>query len=275
MAATAKTLVEFSHRVSSGLALISVVVMLVWARRLFRRLHPSRTFASLAMVFMIMEALLGAGLVLFEYVAENESMGRALWMSAHLINTFLLVAMITLTANTADGGERRLRPWTPIHWLMLLSILGTLLLGVSGAITALGATLFPVTSLAEGLKQDLSPTAHILIRLRFFHPLLAGFAAIGLMAAAWATHAARQDALTKRLAVLLSGLLAVQLLAGAVNVLLHAPVWLQLLHLLLSDLIWIVLVLIAGEVLLQDAPEQESQRSRLSRVAGISPFPRV
>jgi heme A synthase len=162
-----------------------------------------------------------------------------------------------------------------MHWLVLLSILGTLILGVSGAITALGATLFPVTSLAEGLKQDLSPTAHVLIRLRFFHPLLAGFVAVGLIAVGWAVHAARQSAGTKRFAMLLTGLLAAQLLAGAVNVLLHAPVWLQLVHLLLSDLIWIVLVLIAGEVLLQGASQPEAQSSRLSRVAGISPFSRV
>ncbi len=255
LAPTAKTLIELSHRLSSGLALISAVVLLVWAFRYFARKHPGRMYASWAMFFMITEALIGAGIVLFEYVAENKSMGRALWMSAHLVNTFLLVAMLTLTAWSASTGERaRVRGQGTINWFLAASIIGMLILGVSGAVTALGGTLFPVTSLAEGLKQDLSPTAHILIRLRFFHPFIAIGVGALLILTAMAARAWRPGGWTRRFSTALIALVLIQLLAGLVNLLLHAPIWQQLVHLLLSDLVWIALVLLAHTATAQTVP---------------------
>lgn len=254
---TIKTLVEFSHRLSSGLALLLTVALLIWAFRNFARKHPVRTYAALSMFFMLMEAAVGAALVLFEYVAENKSIGRALWMSGHLINTFLLVAMLTLTAWAASTDERaRLRDQGGINWLFAVAILGTLILGVSGAVTALGGTLFPVTSLAEGLRQDLSPTAHVLIRLRFFHPFIAIAVGALLVLTAVLVRAWRGSATTNKLSLALITLVAIQLLAGLVNLLLHAPIWLQIVHLLLSDLIWIALVLLSFTALTQPARER-------------------
>lgn len=254
---TIKTLVEFSHRLSSGLALLLTVGLLVWAFRAFAKKHPARMYAALSMFFMLMEAAVGAALVLFEYVAENKSIGRALWMSGHLINTFLLVAMLTLTAWTASTEERAtLRGQGGINWLFAAAILGTLILGVSGAVTALGGTLFPVTSLAEGLKQDLSPTAHVLIRLRFFHPFIAIAVSALLVLTAALARVWRSSATVNRLSSALIAMIAVQLLAGLVNLLLHAPIWLQIIHLLLSDLIWIALVLLSFTALTQPARER-------------------
>jgi heme A synthase len=256
LAPTAKTLIEFSHRLSSGLALIAMIVLLVWAFRQFARKHPVRLRASLAMFFMLTEAAIGAGLVLFEYVAENKSMARALWMSAHLVNTFLLVAMLTLTAWASSVEERpQLRGQGAINWLLAASALATLILGVSGAVTALGGTLFPVTSLAEGLRQDLSPTAHVLIRLRFFHPFIAVGVSALLIATARLARSWRQSRWTNRFSTALISLVLTQLLAGLVNLLLHAPIWLQLVHLLLSDLLWIAFVLLAFSALSQPARE--------------------
>src|SRR5262245_31708031 len=169
-----KTIIEFSHRLPSGLALLLVAGALIWAFRAYAPKHPLRRYAAAAMFFMLMEAAIGAGLVLFEMVAENKSIARALWMSAHLVNTFLLVGTLTIMAWTATtGGRLNVRGQGPINWVFAAAIVATLILGVSGAVSALGATLFPVTSLAEGLKQDLSPTAHILERLRILHPLIA------------------------------------------------------------------------------------------------------
>lgn len=201
------------------------------------------------MFFMLTEALVGAGLVLFEYVAENKSIARAFWMSGHLINTFLLVGVLTLTAWAATtNGRVRLRgPGADVWWL-LTAIIATLVLGVSGAVTALGGTLFPVTSLAEGLRQDLSPTAHVLIRLRFFHPFIALFVSALLLIVSWLVRH-RPGAWTGKLAHSLIGLVIVQLGVGLVNLLLHAPIALQIVHLLLSDLIWIALVLLSFSVL--------------------------
>lgn len=253
---TVKTIIEFSHRLSSGLALLLVAGALIWAFRAYPRKHPLRHYTAAAMFFMLMEAAIGAGLVLFEMVAENQSIARALWMSAHLVNTFLLVGMLALMAWTATTGERlNLRKQGSINWVFAAAIVATLILGVSGAVSALGATLFPVTSLTEGLKQDLSPTAHILIRLRFFHPLIAiGVSGLLIVTALFA-RAHRPYPSVKRWAAALIALVFVQLGAGAVNLLLHAPIWLQLVHLLLSDLVWIALVLLGCGPIQQPARE--------------------
>ena len=253
---TIKTIIEFSHRLSSGLALILVVCALIWAYRVYAPKHQLRRLTAATMVFMLMEAAIGAGLVLFEMVAENKSIARALWMSAHLVNTFLLVGTLTLTAWTATTGERlKIRRQGSINWVFVAAIVTTLILGVSGAVTALGATLFPVNSLAEGLKQDLSPTAHILIRLRFFHPFIAiGVSGLLILTASLA-RVRRAGEGVRRWSTALIALVIVQLGAGALNLLLHAPVWMQLAHLLLSDLVWISLVTLGCVALAQPAPE--------------------
>ena len=258
---TVKTVVEFSHRLSSGLALLLVAGALVWAFLAWAFLayspkHRSIRYAASAMFFMLMEAAIGAGLVLFEMVAENKSIARALWMSAHLVNTFLLVGTLTLMAWAATtGGRLNVRGKGWINWVFATAILATLILGVSGAVSALGATLFPVTSLAEGLKQDLSPTAHVLIRLRFFHPLIAIGVSGLLILTAYSARSRQPGNDVKRWSTALIALVFVQLGAGAVNLLLHAPIWLQLLHLLLSDLVWIALVLLGCAALQPPARE--------------------
>jgi heme A synthase len=253
---TVKTIVEFSHRLSSGLALLLVAGALVWAFRASSQKRPPIRYAASAMFFMLMEAAIGAGLVLFEMVAENKSIARALWMSAHLVNTFLLVGTLTLMAWAATtGGRLNVRGKGSINWVFAAAILATLILGVSGAVSALGATLFPVTSLAEGLKQDLSPTAHVLIRLRFFHPLIAIVVSGLLILTAYSARSRQPGNDVKRWSTALIALVFVQLGAGAVNLLLHAPIWLQLLHLLLSDLVWIALVLLGCAALQSPARE--------------------
>jgi heme A synthase len=253
---TVKTIVEFSHRLSSGLALLLVAGALLWAFRVYAPKHRLRHYTAAAMFFMLMEAAIGAGLVLFEMVAENKSIARALWMSAHLVNTFLLVGTLALMAWSATtGGRLNVRGRGSINWVFTATIVATLILGVSGAVSALGATLFPVTSLAEGLKQDLSPTAHILERLRIFHPLIAIVAGGLMILTAFFARSRRPDNDVKRWSSALTALVLVQLGAGAVNMLLHAPIWLQLVHLLLSDLVWIALVLLGCATLQQPAHE--------------------
>jgi heme A synthase len=255
---TLQTLIEFSHRLTSGLALLLVVGLVVWAFRAYERAHPVRRWAVLSAIFILTEALIGAGLVLFEYVAENKSIARAFWMSGHLINTFLLLAAFTLTAWSAmDDTRVRARGQGVINWVLAAAIIGTLILGVSGAVTALGATLFPVSSLAEGLRQDLSSTSHILIRLRFYHPLIAVLVGAWLFFAANFARAHRSNIWTKRFAGALMVLVAIQLVAGVTNLLLHAPIWLQIVHLLLSDFVWIVLILLAATTFAQQ-PHKEA-----------------
>jgi heme A synthase len=171
-------------------------------------------------------------------------------MAIHLVNTFLLLACLTLTAWWASGGEPiRLKGQTALGSLLGLGLLGMLVLGASGAVTALGDTLFPADSLAGGLRQDFSPTAHLLVRLRLLHPIIAVSVASYLILVAIWLYSSQQITAIKTLAQVLILLLVVQLGAGVLNVALLAPVWMQLVHLLLSDLIWITLVLLTTSAL--------------------------
>jgi heme A synthase len=244
------TIIEFSHRATSGIALLLVVALVVWAFRGRPRGHAARQAAVWSLIFMLSEAAVGAGLVLFELVADNQSMARALFVATHLINTFLLLAALTLTARFASGGVPfRLRSQGTLGGGILLGFLALLLSGVSGAVAALGDTLFPATSLAQALEQDLSPTAHLLIRLRIFHPAFAIAAGAIVLYLSLKLLKTRPGPETSRYALWTSGLVFIQVLAGAVNVLLLAPVWLQLVHLLLADLLWIAFLLLGASAL--------------------------
>jgi heme A synthase len=249
-----KTLIEFSHRLTSGMALILVVILLIWAFRAFARHHQARIGATLSLVFILTEALIGAGLVLLDYVAENKSMWRAVWISGHLVNTFLLITVLTFTAWAATTNLRiQIRGQGIL--IFALALVSTLILGVSGAISALGATLFPVNSIAEGLQQDFSPVSHQLMRLRLIHPVIAIIVSGLLIYTARTVRSWQPAEATRRIANWLVTLIAIQLAAGALNLLLHAPIWLQLVHLLLSDLIWIALVLLTFAFLAEPARE--------------------
>lgn len=250
-AAAVATLIEFSHRVTSGLALVSVIALLVWTRRVAPPGHPTRGAAAASVGFMISEALLGAGLVLFQLVAGNTSLLRAGMAAAHLLNTFALIASLALMAWWASGGA-------PVDWrahramATRVAINAVLIMGVSasGAVTALGDTLFPSSSIGEGLEADLSSASHILVRLRTIHPVLAIASAFALMGAAWRmAQTGSSDA--ARMGKMLIAVIAIQLVAGACNVFLLAPVWLQMVHLLLADTVWILFVLLSAAVMVR------------------------
>ncbi len=249
-----ETLIEYSHRLTSGLALILVVVLLIWAWRRYPTGHRVRFGAVLAVAFMVIEALIGAGLVVFGLVGDNESMARAVVMSAHLVNTLILVAAITVTAWWSSGGPPiRLRGQGSVLWLLAGGALGMSLLAVSGAIAALGDTLFP--SMGVGVTPEgLSPTGETLLYLRNYHPFIAIAFGGFVFYLASRLPRLRPHPAVSRLSMVLASLYLVQLIAGVVNIALLAPVWMQLLHLLLANAIWIVLVLAGAAALSLDPP---------------------
>lgn len=242
-----ETLIEFTHRLMSGTAFLLVVGLFVWAWRAYPKGHSVRLGAALSMVFMVSEALVGAGLVLFELVAENDSIARALAISVHLVNTFLLLAALSLTAWWASGARSVRLKWDVYTWLFTAALLGMLVLGTSGAVTALGDTLFPSGSLGQALQEDFSPTAHILIRLRVLHPTLALVVSVCLILLSNWISRQRHASTIRGLGKALILLVVVQMAAGVINVFLLAPIWMQLVHLMLADAIWITLVLLAAE----------------------------
>jgi heme a synthase len=252
---TTATIIEFSHRLTSGLALLTVIALVIWVWRACPPGHLARRSAAWSLFFILGEAAIGAGLVLFELVADNATMARALFMGAHLVNTFVLLAFLTLTAEWLSNGGASLPVWgraLALHRSAALSLsAGAALLlatGTSGAVAALGDTLYPAASLGDAMRADLSITSHVLIRLRVLHPAIAVATALLVMFGAPRLAAGASDRARRR-AWSLAVALAIQLAAGFLNVVLLAPVWMQLVHLLLADVVWILFVLLGAEIL--------------------------
>ncbi|MCX6549861.1 MAG: COX15/CtaA family protein [Acidobacteria bacterium] len=253
-APSAEMLVEFSHRVSSGLALVAVIVLVVWVWRQVAAGHPARRGAAASLVFIITEALLGAGLVLFRLVAHDESLARAMVMPLHLANTLILLLCLTLTAHWLSGGAPlRLKGRARVFGILVALLVLFIGVGKSGAVAALGDTLYPSRSLLDGIQADVSSTASLLLRLRILHPALGVVLAAALVFGLAAIPIAADDRRGRMARRAVGVLAAAQVVLGVMNVWLLAPVWMQLLHLLVADLLWIALVLTASGALAEPA----------------------
>jgi heme A synthase len=224
--------IEYVHRITSGLSLILVVLLYRRSRKLFAKEHLARKAAFISVILIGIEALIGAGLVLLKLVAYDESVYRAISISVHLINTLALVATLTAVVTWCsqvrpklDLGRHRLRQWGQFL------ALGFGAVGVSGAITALGDTLFP--------GQLTTPESHLFLRLRIYHPIAA--IVVGSGTIAWVLSHLEQVASpqVRRTGISVIAWVIVNWLVGAINVWLHAPVSIQMIHLLLGNLIWI------------------------------------
>jgi cytochrome c oxidase assembly protein subunit 15 len=237
------TIIEFTHRCMTGGSTFLVIGLLIWTFRGTFKGQAARTLAALSMVLLLNEAFLGALLVKLGYVTGNQSMGRVVVLSIHLSNTLLLLAALTLTARLLGTGQR----WAELSvsgakkLLALLGLGATLIVGVSGSLAALGDTLFPASSLRAAFAQDFAPDSPWLLRLRGVHPVSAVIAAAFVL---WLTAQARRAGEGRIAAVVLS-LLCFQFALGFADVLLLAPVWMQILHLLGADLYWVALVVLA------------------------------
>ena len=256
----ADTMIEFTHRLTSGISFFSVVGLLVWTLRATSRGHLARVTALLAVLFTVVEALLGALLVKLELTAQSQSPLRAPYLALHLANTLLLLAALTLTAHllgrTRGYMRNEIRLVAPAG--AIAGILLVLVVGVTGSLAALGDTLFPASSLGTALRQDFSPGTGWLVRWRWTHPTVAFLASVFLI---WilvraARHTARWD--NRRLSALVLVLLAAQYVLGVMDVTLLAPVWLQLVHLLGADVLWAALVVLTARLTLEPVEQAAS-----------------
>lgn len=244
-APSAQTLIEYTHRLTSGLAFLSVLVMAWLSRRTLQPRAPARRWAAWALGFMVLEALAGAALVKLELVAHNASANRAVAMSVHLVLTFGLLAVMVLTAWHAWFPARASEPRRPATVGTSLALGLVVLVGVSGAVAALGDTLVQ--------HAVSSPLVELLVRLRVIHPLLAiggTLAVVAVVVDAWSRAASR------RWAALVGALLAAQVGGGLLNVWLAAPVWMQLIHLFFADALWMALVVVSRELAASPTPRR-------------------
>ncbi len=245
---TLANVIEFAHRASVGVGVVLLLALAVWTWRGTSRRHFARVFAGISLFLTFNEGLLGALLVVLHHTGTDQSPMRAFWLSLHLANTLLLLAALALTAHFIGRQEARMRGTVQLFrpGFTLAGLFATLCVGVSGSLAALGDTLYPARSLAEAFAQDFSPHASWLLRVRWMHPTLSVVAAVWvgfLLLRSWRE--------SPRLARAAAGLLALQFVLGAADVLLLAPTWLQVLHLLGADLLWTVLVTLAARVTLR------------------------
>jgi len=254
--AKAQTIIEFIHRLTSGIALVMVGVLLVWCWRVTTKRDWVRYSTTLSAVFLANEALLGAALVLLGHVAQDKSSGRILLLCLHFGNTLLLLAMLALTARWLGSTTRnfKLIPNSRQVIAMGAGLFATMLIGITGAVAALGDTLFPANSLRESFAQDFTSGAPPLLHFRVVHPIVAVTASAYVLWVIFKT--AFRHPRPQRTAIALVALFCVQIAMGIINVLLLAPVWLQILHLCVADLLWIVLVIVSADLLLKPADVQ-------------------
>jgi cytochrome c oxidase assembly protein subunit 15 len=247
------TMIEFTHRITSGLSFFSAVALLVWTFAGTVRGHLARAASVAAVAFTLVEAILGAFLVKLGLTAQSQSPLRAPYLALHLTNTLLLLAALTLTAHLLGrkcGYLRgRVRLVAPLGAVAAVAVV--LMVGVTGSLAALGDTLFPASSLGSALQQDFSATSGWLVRWRWAHPTIAFLASIFLI---WLmVRAAQRNAHwdNRSLSALVLLLLAAQYVLGVLDVVLLAPLWLQLAHLLGADVLWAALVVLTARLTLQ------------------------
>jgi heme A synthase len=263
-------LIEFTHRMMTTLDTLATIALAIWAFLAFPKKHAVRRYSVLAFVFLLLEALLGAGLVLFRYVAHDLSVGRAWYLSLHLTNTMLMMSAYTITAWLAARGQTAIK-LSSLPAKLQLAVLTTFAVSITGAIAALGDTLFPSTSLANGVARDFALGSSLLLRLRLLHPAVAVLSAVYLLWIAFhAMQNRNQDDPLRKAGERVAIMLLIQVMAGFANVYLLAPIWMQLLHLLIGNVVWITVVLLVCETLYAAT---QTRSSRPIELQSSKPFP--
>jgi len=250
------TMIEYTHRLTSGMCGIFGIGLWAWAAKRYGWRSRVAMAALGCLFFIIAEGAIGAGLVLQELVADDASEARATVISLHLVNTLALLAMSSLVAWWSR--PRAMGPPGTLRLPLGVVLACLVLVSMSGAITALGDTLFPVVVGPEGglsrVLDDLSSTQHFLVRLRIVHPVIAILVAL----AAWRLALSCTDGALGETRVLARCALvgvSLQVLVGFGNIALEAPGWMQLLHLLIAELIWVCFLLL----FLSARPNRESE----------------
>lgn len=243
-----KTWVEFSHRLTSGLFGILVMYLFWQGRKFFDRQEAIRKAILATLIFTITEALLGAKLVLFGLVGGNDSPFRLLIMGLHQVNSLLLSGSVALVALYASDlphkiknsfvltSRKPLPKWTSSFLVLFIVI------AVTGAFAALSTTLFPATSLFEGITKDFTPDAHYLLRLRISHPILATLMGGGLAIYFWLKSQEEKSEVLRKAGLQVSLIFVGGVVFGYATLFSLAPLWMKIVHLLIAHLIWIILL---------------------------------
>lgn len=241
---TTDTLVEFTHRATSGLALLAVAGLAVWSRRRFPPGHLARYWVALSLAFMVVESLIGAALVIFQWVDMNVSLARALVQPVHLANTYFLMGALACAAWWSGPRRPAAAPGPGRPDRLVAGALGGLIVvSAFGTVASLASTVFPSESFLDGVRSDFAGGAHYLIRLRVWHPVAVVVFAGYLV---WLGRRFRRTGPDGVPAPFLpvAAILATQLVVGLLDAVLLAPISLQMAHLLLAHALWLGLLVL-------------------------------
>lgn len=236
-----KTWVEYGHRLMSGIYGFVVIYFWWMARKIYPIGHFVRKAALATLIFMITEALLGAKLVLFKLVTTNDTPYRAFVMALHQMNSFMLTGAVALAFAGAtlqkdlQAPSKEDRRYRFLPWIIVV-------IGITGAWASLSNSLFPTENLLEGFFADFSTESHFLVRLRGLHPLLALFGGGSLALFFWLKAQTAESLLLERRSYQMSLALMTAIAFGIMTLLLHAPVWMKIVHLALAHTIWVILL---------------------------------
>lgn len=243
-----KTWVEYLHRVTSGIYGIIIFVQFFWGRKLFAKAHPVQFWLWMSLIFTITEALLGAKLVLFELVGDNQSIFRVIAMTLHLVNSMILTAAIASVWYFSEHSFVK----TPMKFklvnisqrvLILSFVVPFLVVGATGAWAALASTLYPSESFIASLMKELAPDSHFLMSLRTFHPVFGTILGAGLILLLIVLKSEKTSAQIEKYQKQLRFLILAQIFVGYLTLFLVSPIKLKFIHLILAHGSWIVLIL--------------------------------
>ena len=232
-------LIEFSHRGVSGILLV-VTLMIFLKTRDLEKNNLKKVISNYLTFFVVLEAVIGAVIVLFEWVGLNSSLPRIVAVPIHLVNTFGLLACFIALYKVVKDDQQSIKGIVDSQFLVVLCLF--LLSGATGSITALADVLFPSESFIQGFVEDFDETSELLTRLRILHPIVASLLSITLF---FESNRLKKTYKLNTKSLKLMVLVAVTL--GVVNVLSNIWLPLSVFHLAIADFLWITYIYVSIE----------------------------
>tara|TARA_B100001079_G_scaffold117446_1_gene100990 strand:- start:2282 stop:3172 length:891 start_codon:yes stop_codon:yes gene_type:complete len=224
-------LIEFSHRSVSGLLLIVTLIIFLKSRK-FQKGSLVKSVTNYLTFFVVFEAVIGAVIVLFEWVGLNSSLPRIVAVPIHLVNTFGLLGCFAILNKILQDDLKEIKLIFNRNFILISSMF--LLSGATGSITALADVLFPSASFIEGFLEDFDKTSEILTRLRILHPIISS--ALSVVLYVYSTRINKKYGVNVKL---LKTFVIIAVLLGVLNVISNIVLPLSILHLAIADFLWI------------------------------------
>tara|TARA_B100000579_G_scaffold94147_1_gene74418 strand:- start:1883 stop:2773 length:891 start_codon:yes stop_codon:yes gene_type:complete len=224
-------LIEFSHRSVSGLLLIVTLIIFLKSRK-FQKGSLVKSVTNYLTFFVVFEAVIGAVIVLFEWVGLNSSLPRIVAVPIHLVNTFGLLGCFAILNKILQDDLKEIKLIFNRNFILISSMF--LLSGATGSITALADVLFPSASFIEGFLEDFDKTSEILTRLRILHPIISS--ALSVVLYVYSTRIDKKYGVNVKL---LKTFVIIAVLLGVLNVISNIVLPLSILHLAIADFLWI------------------------------------